>query len=477
MELGGREGWPLDTLVELLETSSEAFGANPALLIKPSFRYLVWSYADLWNDSGRVASFLQDQGVEKGDRILLWGPNMPQWVLGFFGALRAGAIPVPLDVRSAPDFVSRVVEQTEPRLAFVSRAGQQTASEDLLSGLLSVPIEDLDQQVAGYPSNPTDVEVKPDDLAEIMFTSGTTGDPKGVKLTHRNILSNAQAVTGYGASGPDKLKPGFDPLFQSMSGTTARQGASAERPVFLRTPVCDDTNAMLLAAGVLMALHHRDHTGQGQKIDLSLLKTGALINSDDFMRFRGKEDRPLADNGLYGLSAVKRLYKAADGWIFLDCNQAEERESLRDFLDESLGESWLGDAVTFDEANKMHPWNQELCGKLCEEFERRPADDWEQRLVAAGVPCCRVAKDIDEGFYLHPQALHLGMIDENVHPEYSNLRQAGVQVLFSETPSANRRPAPSLGQHTAEILQELGFSGLEISDMRAARCIGVPGIS
>ena len=119
---------------------------------------------------------------------------MPQWVLGFFGALRAGAIPVPLDVRSTPDFVSRVVEQTEPRLAFVSRAGQQTASEDLLSDLLSVPIEDLDQQVAGYPSNPTDVEVKPDDLAEIMFTSGTTGDPKGVKLTHRNILSNAQAV-------------------------------------------------------------------------------------------------------------------------------------------------------------------------------------------------------------------------------------------------------------------------------------------
>ena len=69
-------------------------------------------------------------------------------------------------------------------------------------------------------------------------------------------------VTGYGASGPDKLKPGFDPLFQSISGTTARQGASVERPVFLRTPVCDDTNALLLAASVLMALHHRDQTAR-----------------------------------------------------------------------------------------------------------------------------------------------------------------------------------------------------------------------
>jgi long-chain acyl-CoA synthetase len=194
VELCGREGWPLDTLVELLETSSEAFGANPALLIKPSFRYLVWSYVGLWNDSGRVASFLQDKGVKKGDRILLWGPNMPQWVLGFFGALRAGAVPVPLDIRSAPDFVSRVVEQTEPRLAFVSGASQQTAPGDLLSGLISVPIEDLDQQVVGFSTEPTAVNVEPDDLAEIMFTSGTTGDPKGVTLTHRNIVSNALAV-------------------------------------------------------------------------------------------------------------------------------------------------------------------------------------------------------------------------------------------------------------------------------------------
>ena len=271
-------------------------------------------------------------------------------------------------------------------------------------------------------------------------------------------------VTGYGATGPDKLKPGFDPLFQSMSGTTARQGASAQRPVFLRTPVTDDTNGMLLAAAVLMALHHRDQTGQGQKIDLNLL---------NFMRFRSKDDRPLADNGLYGLSAVKRIYKAADGWIFLDCNQAEEWESLRRFLGESLDESWFGDEVTFGEANKMHPWNEKLCRNLAEEFERRPADDWEKLLVAEGVPCCKVAKDIDEGFYLHPQALHLGMIDKNTHPDYSNLRQAGVQVLYSETPSADRQRAPSLGQHSIEILQELGFSELEISDMCGAGFIGV----
>jgi crotonobetainyl-CoA:carnitine CoA-transferase CaiB-like acyl-CoA transferase len=148
----------------------------------------------------------------------------------------------------------------------------------------------------------------------------------------------------------------------------------------------------------------------------------------------------------------------------------QEWESLKRFL----SESWLGDEVTFIEANRMYPWNEDLCRNLAEVFERRPAEDWERLLVAEGVPCCSVAMDNDEGFYLHPQAIHLGMIDENTHPDYSNLRQVGVQVLFSETPSADRQPAAGLGQHTVEILQELGFSELEISDMRGARVIGVP---
>ena len=275
-------------------------------------------------------------------------------------------------------------------------------------------------------------------------------------------------VTGYGSTGPDKLRPGFDPLFQSMSGTTARQGASADRPVFLRTPICDDTNAMLLASGVLMALHHRDRTGQGQKIDLSLLKTAALVNSDDFLRYPGKPDRPLADQGLYGMSAVNRLYKTADGWIFLDCNQAEEWDSLR----ECLGKSGL-EEVTFDQAIKMDLWNEDLCRDLAKEFELFPAAEWEQRLVAGGVPCCRVAENVDEGFFLHPQALHLGLIDETQDPQFTNLRQAGVQIGFSETPSANGHPAAAIGQHSVEVLKELGYSDLEIADLLAAGCIGI----
>ena len=181
----------MDTLVELLDESQRKFGSNPALLVKPTYKYLVWNYRQLWDASGQVANWLQQQGVGKGDRVLLWGPNMPQWVMAFFGAARAGAVAVPLDVRSAPDFVSRVSGQTEPKLALVSRRSDATPVGEVPVAYL----EDLDQRVAGCPREPAPVDVRPDDLAEIMFTSGTTGDPKGVMLTHRNVVSNARAVS------------------------------------------------------------------------------------------------------------------------------------------------------------------------------------------------------------------------------------------------------------------------------------------
>ena len=192
----------MNTLIELLESSVERFGPTPALLIKPALRYRVWTYGDMWRDAGKVASFLQARGIEKGDKVLLWGPNTPNWVLAFFGVLRAGAIGVPLDVRSNQDFVARVVESTEPKLAFVSRFTSEQA--DL--GIDQVSLEDLESTIAGYSPEPAEVTVESSDLAEIMFTSGTTGDPKGVMLSHGNIASNTVAVSlAFPAKSTDRM--------------------------------------------------------------------------------------------------------------------------------------------------------------------------------------------------------------------------------------------------------------------------------
>ena len=276
--------------------------------------------------------------------------------------------------------------------------------------------------------------------------------------------------TAYGPRGREAKKPGFDPLFQSMSGLTAWNGGRSGGPIFLRTAICDDTNALMLAVAVLMALNHRDGTGQGQKVDLSLMKTGALATSDDFMRYQGKKDRPLADPGVYGLSALYRLYGTGEGWVFLGCVQEKEWERLKG----ALSGEWVEPNLTFEEASAMDPWNEELCGALGSVFAKLTAREWEERLIQRGVPCVRVAEGNFEGFYENEHALAEGMVYEGEHQAFTGLRQPGVLVHFSETPTLDNAAAAVLGQHTVEVLEEVGHSSEEIEAMIGAGIVAVP---
>src|SRR5438477_1692962 len=112
----------METLADFIEETARRFGPRPALLHKPDKTTQVWTYNDLLSRANRVALWLREQGIEKGDRIILWAPNNPSWVAAYLGALRIGAIVVPLDVRSGPDFAQRVIAQTEPKLALLSKS-------------------------------------------------------------------------------------------------------------------------------------------------------------------------------------------------------------------------------------------------------------------------------------------------------------------------------------------------------------------
>ena len=214
------------TIIEFLAESAERFGERPAVLFKPGIRYQQWSYDELWQDSGRVASLLRERGLKKGDRALLWGPNCPQWVISFFGCIRAGVIAVPLDVRSPDDFVDRVVAKSNPSLAFISRL---TPGGGEVLDMPLVRFEDLARLTNGLPE-PPDPEVSGSDVAEIMFTSGTTGDPKGVMLTHGNIISELEAVQQYIPGKPSYRLLSLLPLshmFEQMGGLFVALGCGA----------------------------------------------------------------------------------------------------------------------------------------------------------------------------------------------------------------------------------------------------------
>ena len=225
---GGPRG---TTLADFLREAKDKNRSRDALLFKPGLRYQRWTYQRLWDESGQVAALLQGKGLVKGDQVVLWGPNCPQWVLAFFGCIRAGIIVAPLDLRSAPDYVERVLSRITPKLAFTSRL---TPKGDLDLGVPEIAFEELESAIVGLPE-PDPVVIEPQDLAEIMFTSGTTGDPKGVMLTHRNLTANIEGVSEYIVCESSSRLMSILPLshmYEQMGGLflVLRSGASVTYP-------------------------------------------------------------------------------------------------------------------------------------------------------------------------------------------------------------------------------------------------------
>lgn len=173
------------TLVSFLDDWARR-GHETAIAHRNGLRVVRRSYSELRDLAFQFARELDARGIDKGDRVLFWARNSAEWVSAFFGCLLRGVIAVPLDLESAPEFVSRVQEQVQARLMLAGR--EQPAAP------LGVPVlflEDLQQSLARHGSSPVDAEgLTSNDIAQIIFTSGTTAEPKGVCITHGNVLAN-----------------------------------------------------------------------------------------------------------------------------------------------------------------------------------------------------------------------------------------------------------------------------------------------
>jgi crotonobetainyl-CoA:carnitine CoA-transferase CaiB-like acyl-CoA transferase len=268
------------------------------------------------------------------------------------------------------------------------------------------------------------------------------------------------SISGFGEQGPFAAKPVYDPLVQALSGlATVQAGSDQERPRLVRTILPDKLTGIVAAQAITAALLARERTGQGQHVRLSMLDAviaflwGSDMGSQTFVG----DELPQQE----AASFIDLIYETADEYISAAVQTDREWVALTRALDRP---EWLDDPRFRTPALRHRHINERLA-MTQEVLRSRPAAEWLDRLTAEGVPCAPVLTR--ERMIQHPQVRANGIVVETEHHAAGRLRQARPAARFSATPVAIRRGGPALGEHTHEILAELGYSDAEIAALRA----------
>ena len=279
----------------------------------------------------------------------------------------------------------------------------------------------------------------------------------------------------YGPVGPLAHMGGLDPLGQAAAGLEWEQGPVAEGnpPLWLRYGHGDVASAMPSVSAVLMALWHRNRTGEGQFLWTSLLHGSMLYTMDSYLDAEGNPGpRPLLDKEQLGLSALYRLYPTQGGWLQL----AAVREEHWSGLCRVLGLDELVDDPSFATPAGRETHRAELTERRAAVFGADIASTWKTKLLAAGVPAELSIDMLDgESFLFDLEMVELGLVTSYEHPMLGAVRQAGRLISFEGNPTSQERAAPQLGQHSREILAELGKSADEIEDLLSRAIVTEPG--
>jgi crotonobetainyl-CoA:carnitine CoA-transferase CaiB-like acyl-CoA transferase len=260
------------------------------------------------------------------------------------------------------------------------------------------------------------------------------------------------SISGFGRSGPYADRGGFDLIAQAMSGLMSITGEGSGRPpVKVGAPVTDITAGILAAMGVLAAYAHRLKTGEGQMVDTSLFEAGIVHTYWQSAICFATGVAPGPMGSAHPLNAPYQAFATADGWITVGAaNQANWQR-----LVEALGAPELATDPRF-EVNAGRMANlAALETELNRRFRTASTAEWLARLETAGVPAAPVL-DV-KAMQQDPQALARGMVAEAPHSRLGPVKTIGLPVKFSATPGGIRHGAPVYGEHTREILRELGY--------------------
>lgn len=258
-------------------------------------------------------------------------------------------------------------------------------------------------------------------------------------------------MTGYGWTGPYSARPGIDPLAQAYMGLSRAQGGPENPPVFpAQLAPTDYTTGAMGAFGTILALLVRERTGVVQRVDCNLLSGGILLTSPWFSAYEGKPRRPLADKEQMGLSPFHRLYKLADGWIYVAADDPEQQARLTSILAPDR-------AARAPEEQARHPNETPLARAMAAALATRKLGEVLAAMREAAIPAIKVYPGDSEFFLDDPHALANDMVAVRQHAIGGRLRAAWNLVQFSGTSPTLGRATPLLGEHTGEVLTGLGY--------------------
>jgi crotonobetainyl-CoA:carnitine CoA-transferase CaiB-like acyl-CoA transferase len=270
------------------------------------------------------------------------------------------------------------------------------------------------------------------------------------------------AATGFGEDGPYAGRPAYDDLIQGMSGIAGLYGMAAGEPRYAPTVMADKTSGLFLLYAITMALFHRERTGEGQEVQVPMFECMVSFVMNEHLQARTFEP-PQGPAGYQRLlTPHRRPYATADGYL---CVMPYNNRHWQSFF-ALIGRPELATDERFAQQSARSRHIDALYAIVADSMRAHSTAAWLQRLGEADVPCGPMY--VPEDLFQDPHLQAVGMFPTVEHPTEGPIRHIKVPVKFAKTPGGLRRHAERLGGSSIEVLQELGYSEVEIAELEKA---------
>ncbi|MEE8158477.1 MAG: CaiB/BaiF CoA-transferase family protein [Dehalococcoidia bacterium] len=306
------------------------------------------------------------------------------------------------------------------------------------------------------------------DVVVENFTPGVVNrlgiDYEAVKAENPRIVYSS--ISGFGQTGPYREKPAYDQMMQGLGGIMSLTGDPDGQPQKIGVALADIGAGMLAAYAVMTALFHRERTGVGQYIDVSMLDLQVAWLTYQAATYFATDTPPPRVGAAHPNLVPYQAFKCADGKYI---NVAVGNERFWQRFCKALGREDLVEMPEYAQNKDRVKNRDQLVALLQQEFDTRSTNRWVDILEEAGVPCGPI-NDLADVFS-DPQVKARDMLLEVQHPSAGKIKQTGIPIKFSATPGSIDSPPPLLGQQSKEILLELGYSQDEVEALERREVI------